>query len=175
LSEAQEIVAQLMDRAQDLSLELRPAILDHLGLVPALLLHFERYRRQTGVRVHFEPLGAELRFAPQIETGLFRIVQEGLTNVARHAGALDVSVSLWLDEGTLGVQIDDEGRGFDVPAALSAHGSVGLSGMQERVELLGGQLTIESAPGKGTQISVEIPLSGWLERRNNERDDSAGG
>jgi PAS domain S-box-containing protein len=175
LAEAQNQVGQLMDRMHDLAFDLRPAMLDDLGLVPALLWQFERYTKQTGIRVQFEHRVADRRFDTGVETAAYRIIQEALTNVARHAGAPEATVHVGVDDGRLSVQIDDAGAGFDVSAALAAPASSGLSGMRERVELLGGELTIESAPGAGTQVTAEIPLRGSLETRADEADDPAGG
>ncbi len=164
LKEAQALVNELMNRVRNLSLGLRPMSLDDLGLVPALRWHFERYIAQTGVQVVFKHVGIEgRRFAPQVETTVYRVVQEALTNVARHANVDNVTVRLWADEETMEVQIEDLGSGFDPNAVLSGGTSGGLSGMYERVALLGGRLTIESRPGAGTRVTADIPLSGSSE------------
>jgi signal transduction histidine kinase len=94
-----------------------------------------------------------------LEITAFRIVQEALTNVARHAGVRQVNVDVWANPVSLGARIEDEGRGFPVEAALAARSS-GLEGMRERSRLVGGRLVIESEPGKGTRLSVELPLNG---------------
>jgi len=160
LDEAQALVNELMARVRELSLDLRPMMLDDLGLLPALRWHFERYTTQTNVHVIFKHTGLEgQRFAPAVETAAYRIVQEALTNVARHAEVSEVTARLWADQDTLGVQAEDRGAGFDAEAALAKGTSSGLSGMQERVALLGGQLTIESAPGTGTRVTAEFPLA----------------
>jgi PAS domain S-box-containing protein len=159
LSEAQVSINELVSRVQDLSLDLRPAMLDDLGLVPALLWHFERFTGQTGVRVAFKHRGMQRRFAPEIETAVYRIVQEGLTNVARHAGVVETTVRLLLNKGVLGVYIEDEGIGFDTDAAFARGTSSGLTGMQERATLLGGQFEIISAPGAGTLLVAKFPTS----------------
>jgi signal transduction histidine kinase len=171
LDEAQALVNELMVEVRDLSLDLRPAMLDDLGLLPALLWHFERYTAQTQVHVVFKQIGLERRFRPEIETAVYRMVQEALTNVARHAGASKATVRLWADDETMGVQIEDQGAGFDLEAALSTGTSSGLAGMHERVALLGGQLTIETAPGTGTRLTAELPLSGPGERGGDKHDD----
>lgn len=159
LSEAQRSINELVARVQDLSLDLRPAMLDDLGLVPALLWHFERFTSQTGVHVAFKHRGIQTRFAPEIETAVYRIVQEGLTNVARHAGVVETTVRLLLNKGILGVYIEDEGIGFDVDAAFARGTSSGLTGMHERATLLGGQFEIISAPGAGTLLVAKFPIS----------------
>ena len=93
-----------------------------------------------------------------METTAYRIVQEALTNVARHAGVPGVTVRVWATADALGVQIEDHGRGFDPEAALTTPRSIGLAGMQERVLLVGGRLTIDSRPGEGTKITAELPI-----------------
>jgi signal transduction histidine kinase len=124
-----------------------------------------RYTRQTKVQVDFKYIGLERRVAPEIETAAYRIVQEALTNVARHADVGEVSVRLWLDQDALRVQIEDEGVGFDFEAALAAGITGGLSGMQERTTLLGGELRVESTPGAGTFLLAELPLRGTAARQ----------
>jgi signal transduction histidine kinase len=132
-------------------------VLDQLGLLAALLALFERYTDQTGVRVHFKHEGVEGRFEPDVETTVYRIVQEALTNVARHAGVDIATVRVWSVAGIMGIQIEDTGRGFDPEAVLAAPRSSGLAGMEERVILLGGQLAIESRPGEGARLTAELP------------------
>jgi signal transduction histidine kinase len=163
--QAREIVDDLLRRVRVLSFDLRPAALDQFGLLPALLALFERYTDQTGVRVDFKHLGMERRFAPELENNAYRIVQEALTNVARHAGAASVSVRVWATEDLLNVQVEDRGRGFDLGVALATPGASGLTGLRERVGLLGAELTIETRPGVGTQVTAELPLSGTERER----------
>jgi signal transduction histidine kinase len=160
LGEAQALVNELMALVRDLSLDLRPAMLDDLGLLPTLLWHFDRYTAQTSVRVTFKHTGlGRRRLVPEVETSAYRIVQEALTNVARHAGVSEVTVRLWADQDALNAQIEDRGTGFDPEAALAAGGTTGLSGMRERAVLLGGQLTVESVPAAGTCVTARLPLS----------------
>jgi PAS domain S-box-containing protein len=168
LEEAQALVNELMAEVRNLSLDLRPAMLDDLGLLPALLWHFERYTAQTQVHVTFKQIGLERRFQPEIETVVYRIIQEALTNVARHAGVDNVTVRVWVDDVALNVQVEDQGPGFDLEAALAAGISSGLSGMYERVGLLDGQLRIESIPEAGTSVTARLPLSGLGERSEKE-------
>jgi len=144
---------------RNLSLDLRPTILDDLGLLPALVWLFERYTAQTNVAVRFEHrLPDDQRFDPEVETTAYRIIQEALTNVARHAGVNDVTVRLWTDADTLWVVVADQGRGFD-PQAVDTRRSSGLAGMQERATLLGGSMTIEAVPGGGTRVTATLPLT----------------
>jgi PAS domain S-box-containing protein len=156
--QARTVVDDLLERVRGLSFDLRPAALDQLGLVPALVALFERYTNQTGVLVDFKHQGVDGRFSPELETAVYRVVQETLTNVARHAGVAGATVRVWGTPGTLNVQIEDRGRGFDPESALATPSSSGLAGMQERVRLLGGDLTIESRLGSGTQITAGFPL-----------------
>ena len=170
LDEALVLVDELMSQVRELSLSLRPAMLDDLGLLPALLWQFERYTAQTQVQVDFQHRRVEgVRFDPEIETAAYRIVQEALTNVARHAGVKQVTVRLWADDRGLYLQVEDQGRGFDPDSALAASLTGGLSGMRERANLLGGQLTIDSDPGERTILSASIPLGSYFERRRRKR------
>ena len=156
ISQAQEIVNDLMAQARRMSLDLRPATLDHLGLLPALLWHMRNYTTQTGIEVDFRHTGIEgKRFEPELETAAYRVVQEALTNVARHAGVKLVSVRIWADKKTFTVQIEDAGKGFDPQAALARADSSGLAGMRERVTLLSGHFTIESSQTQGTRLTAE--------------------
>ena len=157
LADAEALVRRLLEQVRSLALDLRPAMLDDLGLVPALLWLFERYTTQTQIVVRFEHLlQEEQRFKMDVETVAYRIVQEALTNVARHAGVTEVTVRLWTDGDILSMIIVDQGRGF-TPQAVRTHTSIGLAGMAERAVLLGGDLTIESRPGAGTRVTAVLP------------------
>ena len=152
-------------------------MLDSLGLLPTLLWRFENYTGQTGIRVEFHHTGLDQRFAPEVETGAYRIVQEALTNVARHAAVPIVRVQVIAADTMLHMYIIDEGAGFEADEAIAAGLSTGLAGMRERATLLGGVLHISSIPGAGTTIEVELPLSpgGEVESdrdaaRHSERD-----
>jgi len=167
LGELHKFVDALLTHVRDLSLDLRPGMLDDLGLLPALLWLFGRYSSQTPVRVTVEHSGLGRRFPSKVETAAYRIVQEALTNVARHAGVTEVTVRAWADSTTVNVQVADQGAGFD-PERASANGATsGLRGMRERSVLLGGNITIESAPGAGTRLSAELPING----RSGEHGD----
>ena len=159
LGHAQNLLNDLTARVRDLSLELRPTMLDDLGLIHALVWLLERFRSQTGIAITFVQTGVDKkRFSPEIETAAYRIIQEALTNVARHAGTKAAGVHVWASKELLSVQIEDQGAGFDPEAAARNHSSSGITGMRERVQLLGGRLTIDSAPGKGTSVSADFPL-----------------
>lgn len=170
LTEAQGIVNQIMKQVRNLSLELRPAMLDDLGLLPALTWQVQRYTTQTGIGVDLKLMGLEgKRFAPAVETAAYRIVQEALTNIARYARVGHAKVRVWTEELVLGLMIEDDGVGFDADAALSGNQSSGLIGMRERAMLIGGQFVVESAPGQGTRINAKLPLRDFVERRIRER------
>jgi PAS domain S-box-containing protein len=155
LMEAQTTVQALTEQVRQLSLDLRPAVLDRYGLLAAMEWHIGRFQAKTGITVHLRHQGLDERFPPEIEIAAFRVVQEALTNVARHSGADFATVQVYGD-GSLTLVIRDGGRGFD-PA--NAGTSTGLGGMRERVELLGGRLEIEAIPGDGTAIIAELPAA----------------
>jgi PAS domain S-box-containing protein len=142
---------------RELSRKLRPSMLDDLGLLATLPWLFKRFSSHTNVRVVFQHMLVEgERHDHEIETAVYRIVQEALTNVARHAGVDQANVRLWSRDGILGLQVEDKGTGFDVQAAKAGNTN-GLNGMRERVVLLGGKFTIETEPGKGTRLMAELP------------------
>lgn len=157
LQRAQALTAELLQRVHDLSLDLRPAILDDLGLRPALMWLVERYERQTGVDVALECWGLDARFRPEIETAVYRIVQEALTNVARHAQTRQATAHCARTDDWLRVEVADQGIGFDVDR-VEAGTSSGLVGMEERARSVGGRLKLDSRPGGGTRVSAELPL-----------------
>ncbi|WP_448567961.1 histidine kinase [Thermus sp.] len=150
-----ELARSTLAEVRRLALDLRPSVLDHLGLEAALRRYVREFSERTGVEVDFSfhlarPLSWEL------ETVVYRVVQEALTNVARHSGSPRASVGVVEAFGEVRVFVEDEGRGFDPMAVGPDH--QGLWGMRERVELLGGRLLVESAPGEGTRLQVRLPL-----------------
>lgn len=154
--EARRAVQELSGRVRALALDLRPAALDDFGLIAALEGLIERYTRQTGVAVEFVHAGVDgERYRPEVEVAGYRIIQEALTNVARHAAVQHASVTVEASDGTLQVLVEDEGAGFDVSAVRTG---AGLGGMRERVTILAGELEIVSAPGSGTRVSAQLPL-----------------
>jgi signal transduction histidine kinase len=163
LDDARELVRDLMARVRDLSQGLRPTVLDDLGLIPAVHRHLERYSALTGVKVRFEHHGVEHRCPPPVETAAYRIIQESLTNVSRHARATAATVCVQLDASMLHLEVADSGVGFDTAAVEADGRSTGLSGMEERATLLGGCFRVESSPGRGTRVSAELPVG---ERRS---------
>ena len=157
IQRASAIVSDLINRVRHLSIELRPSMLDDFGLLPALDWLFSNYHAQSGIKVNFTQHGLEERFDPRVEITAYRIAQESLTNIMRHAQNGLVDVDIWTDENTLNMQIRDFGVGFD-PVVVLSHGlTSGLSGMRERARLLGGEITIVSAPGKGTCLAIRLP------------------
>jgi PAS domain S-box-containing protein len=158
LDEVMKISRDLMARVRKMSLDLRPTMLDDLGILHPLLWHIENFFSRTGIAIHFKHSGVEGRFPRDAETAIYRIVQESLNNVARHAGVEEAWVTLSADAETLNAQIEDLGTGFE-PSQVRADGtSAGLAAMHERAALLGGKLTLESAPGKGTRVTASLPL-----------------
>jgi PAS domain S-box-containing protein len=159
LDEAQALLGDLISQVRNLALDLRPAMLDEFGLGPALAWLVERVHSQSGIEVDFKQQGLEgRRFAEGVETAAYRIVQEALTNIARHSGARSATVRVWAMPDDIEVEIEDQGAGFD-PGQLRAHPhSVGLAGMRERAASLGGQLIVDAAPGSGTRIAARIPF-----------------
>jgi PAS domain S-box-containing protein len=153
--ETEQIVRDLTARVSNLSVDLRPSALDTLGLLPALLSHVQRFQARTSLRIDLRHDGLDRRFPSPVEITAYRVVQEALTNVVRHAGARSATVQLLADEEALTLAVRDDGRGFDLHASRRTGG---LSGMRERVELLGGTLTIDTATEQGTLITAELPL-----------------
>jgi signal transduction histidine kinase len=148
----------LTDRVRALSQRLRPTVLDDLGLGPAIEWLIDRMAAQNELRVTFDQRGLDGRLSPGVETAAFRIVQEALTNVARHAGVPAASIVVARDAGALEVRVSDVGRGFD-PAQVNVHQHGGLSGMRERAAWLGGRVTIDAAPGAGVRILASLPIA----------------
>jgi PAS domain S-box-containing protein len=158
LAEAEALVNGLMVQVRNLSLDLRPGMLDDLGLLPTLLWHFDNYTAKTQIKVNFKHSGLQMRFPPEVRVAAYRVVQEALTNVVRHTSVPEVDVAVWFDQGILWIRIQDKGNGFDT-TAISPGTSGGLFGMHERARSLEGELTIDSTPGMGTTIIARLPLS----------------
>lgn len=155
IAQAQNLVNELMAKVRKLSLDLRPSTLDHLGLLSAFLWLLRNYTNQTNLIIDFKHTGLEnRRFAPEIETSAYRVVQEALTNIARHAKVKKAKIRIWADERTLNLRVEDSGKGFDLEQVLNEGNSTGVAGMRERVLFLGGNFQIESSQNKGTIISA---------------------
>jgi signal transduction histidine kinase len=160
LNDAQSITDSALHTVRDLSHLLHPALLDDLGLPAAVEWYLEPFRRRHGLRVSLRHEGMGRRLRPEVEIAAFRIVQEALTNVAKHAHASSCQVVMQRLEGTLLITIHDDGAGFDLAAveAPGAHRGLGLLGLRERVWQLLGTIRVESVPGQGTTIRVELPV-----------------
>jgi signal transduction histidine kinase len=150
-----ELVVATLQDVRRLAVELRPSVLDDFGLVAALENLTSSFAEQTGIAVDYATALGESRLPGEVETALYRIVQEALTNVVKHARARRVSIALTRMEGSVKAVIEDDGRGFD---SASPDGGHGLIGMQERLALLGGRLRIESSEAAGTTIAAEVPV-----------------
>jgi signal transduction histidine kinase len=155
-SELRELVVATLQDVRRLAVELRPSALDDFGLVAALERLTASIGEQTGIRIDFQPAITADRLPAEVETALYRIVQESLTNVVKHAKARNVSVLLARTDGAVKAVIEDDGGGFD-PGERTGEG-FGLIGMSERLALLGGRLEIESSEEAGTTIAAEVPL-----------------
>ena len=169
IASIQKMVSNLIAQTREISINLRPSMLDDTGLILTLIWHFDRFTSQTDIEVKFKHYNIlDKRFKPEVETAIYRIVQEALTNVARHAKTDVVEVTIKLEGQLIMVEISDQGQGFDLDQVdLSSH--MGLNSMRERAYVVGGLMDIQTAPGSGTSIHAEIPLSGKVERRQHER------
>lgn len=175
LQDTMVTIERMLQQIRNLSLDLRPSVLDDFGLVPALRWLVERQVQRTGVDIQFNADPLEKRASEQIENVCFRLTQEALTNIVRHARAQHVSIQLRRVLSDLELTIQDDGIGFDVDSIIqraTQGNSMGLLGMQERVILVGGNMEISSAPNQGTRIQAIIPLVGltaFKERRRHRR------
>jgi signal transduction histidine kinase len=159
LGEALTVTDDLLATVRAMTLQLRPRMLDDLGLQPALEWHLGNFKRQTGITVELELSLPATRLPAELEITAYRLVQEALTNVARHSGSTEASVTIAADETAMHVEIADRGRGFDAVAALARRDSLGLAGLAERVHLAGGRFEIFSQPGQGTRLHAEFELT----------------
>jgi signal transduction histidine kinase len=153
--ESMRAIEKMIEQVQTLAFDLRPSTLDEFGLAGALQLLVARHGERIGVRASFTATPTEVRVPVEIETACFRIAQEALSKVARHARARHVEVTLTAQEGALEITVRDDGVGFNVERMRT---SLGLVGMSERAELAGGRLDIESAPGASTILRARFPL-----------------
>lgn len=160
LKDLQEQIRYVLKETRKIIFGLRPMTLDDLGLVPTLRRILDTMRERTGVVPELKVLGDEKRLESHIEVGLFRLVQEAINNVEKHAKADTVWVRLDYRPTMVSAIIEDDGRGFDTERDQGGEESFGLMGMQERISLLNGELTIKSAPGKGTKVFIKVPLGG---------------
>ena len=157
----QRLVEKSVEIVHRFARDLRPSVLDDLGLIPALRSYIKDFAKQTGVDVTFTAFAAVEKLESGARTMLYRVAQEALTNVSRHARAKTATVRIRRHNGAICMEIHDDGRGFKVEDGASArtHNRLGLLGMRERVEMIGGTLSVESAPGRETTLRVQIPFN----------------
>jgi len=161
LVEIRPMIAALIEDVRRVIRALRPIYLEDVGLLPALEMLTHDLEKSAGLRAAFTSEGAAARLTPEREIAVYRCAQEALSNVARHAGAKTVRVSATFGASEFGLCVQDDGKGFTAPervSDLAAAGHYGLMGMQERAELIGGRLSIQSAPGSGTTVELRVPL-----------------
>jgi PAS domain S-box-containing protein len=166
LDEASALTDKVLSSVRAMTVELRPTLLDDMGILPTLRWHLGRFAKRTNIRVQLEADELPARLRAETETTIYRVVQEALTNVARHAQASHVQVRLACSGDVVIVSVEDNGQGFDVGAWLERPGerqTLGLAGIRERALLLNGRATITSQPGEGTQITIELPACFRLE------------
>jgi signal transduction histidine kinase len=163
LRKAQALSVMVLDELHKLIYELRPSLLDELGLVAAIGSLADSHLKAAGVKVRFKATGIVRRLPLSTEIALFRVVQEAFNNIVKHAHAHNTDVIVHFKKDSVTIRLKDDGIGFDVQEAISSKDrprGLGLLGMRERVELMNGSLVIKSSPGQGTKIAVKIPLTG---------------
>jgi signal transduction histidine kinase len=160
ISRAQRLVEKSVDIVHRFARELRPALLDDLGLVPAVHSFLKGFAIETGIRVNLTAFKGEEQLTAPMRTALYRVALEALTNVARHAQASRIDVTLRKLAGAILMEIKDDGKAFDVEKMWTVRKNrhLGMLGMRERMEMVGGSFTVESSPGVGTTIKVQIPF-----------------
>ncbi len=161
IARTQRLVENSVNAVHQFARELRPAVLDDLGLIPALHTYSKSLAARNKIKIHLTAFGGVESMTEKNRTVLFRVAQEALTNVVRHAQATEVRLDITRIPGAVRMEIADNGKSFAVRQTLLAKNRkrLGLLGMQERIEMVGGRLTIESAPGRGTTIRTEIPFN----------------
>ncbi len=166
IAHTQKLVEKSVDIVHQFAYDLRPTVLDDLGLIPALHSFTKRFSTETGIHVTLTAVPAVETLSNAKRTALYRVAHEALSNVARHTHATRVDVTILRKANTLCMQIQDDGQSFDIAAMSHARKGqhLGLFGMRERMEMVGGRFTIESSPGKGTTIRAQLPFS-----RNNRK------
>ena len=160
IGEAKSLSNQTLTSMRQLSMDLRPRMLDDLGLIPTLRWYVQNFSSRLNICSDFQAIGLEEKLPPQIETAFYRIVQEALNNIAKHARATRFEVRLERRDSIISAFIRDNGKGFDLEKVLhseSPERGLGIVGMQERVSLLGGHIDIRSKPNTGTEIEIEVP------------------
>lgn len=160
VEDAQKVATKLLENLRKVIWDLRPSILDDLGLLAAIRWFARTNLEAAGITVEFRDGSEAVRLPSHLETMLFRITQEAVSNIIRHAGAQKVSVHLWAEEANVCLEIKDDGRGFDIEKTVGGalyRKQLGLLGIQERVSLVGGEMKLESIRGSGTRLQVRVP------------------
>ena len=159
LSDTESLLAQTIDYIRNLTTDLRPSMLDDFGLVPALKWHIDNFSKRTNIKVDLKTTRLKGRFPAEVETTSYRILQEALTNVAKHAQATEVTVQLARENDSLCLSVEDNGKGFDSKKTTFPKEGLGLFSIKERVKLLNGDFGINSKTNRGTKLNVKIPLT----------------
>jgi len=159
IGSTQRLVERSMNTVHRFARELRPPVLDDLGLIPALHSHLKAFTKRSGIPVRFTAFAAVEKVDNERRTALYRVAQEAFANIGKHAHATVVHMRITKDRKLVCMEIHDNGRSFDVRHLTDrANGRLGLLGMRERIEMVGGAFHIESEPGKGTTIRAHVPL-----------------
>ena len=161
VEEIQDRIDEILDGVRRFSQDLRPSVLDDLGLLPALQWLTADMQKRSGIRVDMRVKGEERRLAPEVELLAFRIAQEALRNVWKHSEAAQADLLVEFRRNSVRLSVSDDGKGFSVPERagdLAKQGKLGLAGMEERARLLGGRLELKSRPGEGTVVRLEVPV-----------------
>jgi len=177
IADAEQLLANTMETVHSFARELRPAMLDHLGLQSALRAHILVFTRQTGIRTELVPHPILARLDERREEVLFRVAQEALSNVSKHSGASSAKIEFTSTDNALQMEIGDDGCAFSVEEQLgaqAANGHLGLIGMRERVRHVNGSFAIESVSGNGTRVRVKIPLTARPSREDHTPVDGYG-
>jgi len=178
LEQMRTLVTTALREIQHIILNLRPTMLDHLGLIPAVRWYAESRLESIGIRFILREQGEPVRLLPAVETALFRVTQEAINNIARHSRATRAECTLHFTPTCVQVSIKDNGKGFDPQQVFSSSDhrrGLGLLGMQERMSAIGGQVEIDSMPGEGTTVRLTVPLTPAEEKGNVATDSRSGG
>ncbi|BCJ85189.1 PAS domain-containing sensor histidine kinase [Effusibacillus dendaii] len=159
LQEVQQMTTRALEEVKNMAVELRPSALDDLGLIPAIRSYMKRYEQTFGIETELETIGSKRRYGASVETALYRICQEAMTNTAKYADADKVKVRLTDTPHQVELYLEDNGSGFETDQIRIKGTGLGLYGMRERASLLGGTVDIQSAPNKGTSVHIVIPIN----------------
>src|SRR5258708_3516811 len=173
IEDTQNLLGQAMETVHNFARELRPAMLDELGLLPALRSYLNAFAARTGLRAHFRASAKAEKLDGEQKTVMFRVAQESLTNVAKHARASSVCVTMQTVKNAVQMRVKDDGKAFNVGQQLYTNGKkhLGLLGMQERLLLVGGRFAVRSEPGQGTTVCAEIPFKNLDRRLKHDAKD----